>query len=127
MEVAAIIAAALMAIVAVFQIALSLGAPLGYAAWGGTHEAVLPVRLRIASAVAGFLIYPFLIMFVLTSADVIQADWMPGTGRVGMWIITGFFVLGGFANFASKSKRERYWGPVSWAIAVCCGIVALAL
>lgn len=127
METAAIIAAALMAVVAVFQIALSLGAPLGYAAWGGEHEAVLPVRLRVASAVAGFVIYPFLILFVLASADIIQAAWMPGTGQVGMWILTGLFILGGVANFASKSKRERAWCPVSLTIAACCGIVAWSI
>ena len=127
MEVAASIAAVLMAVVVVFQIALSLGAPLGYAAWGGRHDSTLPTGLRVASGIAGLVIYPFLIAFVLASAGIIEADWIPGTGEIGMWVITGFFLLGGLANFASRSKRERFWGPVSLAIAVCCAIVASAL
>ena len=36
---------------AIFQLALALGAPLGRFAWGGQHR-VLPVRLRIGSAIA---------------------------------------------------------------------------
>ena len=125
MEAAAIVAAALMGVVAVFQIALSLGAPAGYAAWGGWHEGTLPTRLRVASGVVGFVVYPALMVFVLATARVIEVNWVPGTGRVGMWILTGLFALGTFANFASRSKRERYWGFVSLAIAVCCAIVAM--
>lgn len=127
MRLAAIVAAVLLAVIVVFQISLALGAPLGSAAWGGTHPGVLPGRLRIASLVAGVLLYPFLILFVLVSAGVLTAPWVPGTGRVGMWVLTGFFALGTIANFASRSKKERIWGPVSLAIAVCCAIVAMGI
>jgi hypothetical protein len=44
-----------------------------------------------------------------------------------MWVLAGFFALGALANFASRSKRERLWGPVSLAIAVCCGLIAAAI
>lgn len=124
MDVAAVIAAALMGVVGVFQIALSLGAPARYAAWGGWHEGTLPTRLRIASGIAGFVVYPALMVFVLATAQVIDANWVPGRGKVGMWILTGLFVVGTFANFASRSRRERYWGVVTLVIAICCAIVA---
>ncbi|HEY7469295.1 MAG TPA: hypothetical protein VIC07_07205 [Acidimicrobiia bacterium] len=127
METAAIIAAVLMSVVAVFQIALALGAPAGFAAWGGWHEGVLPTRLRVASGVVGLVVYPALIVFVLATAGVIDAPWVPGTGRLGMWILTGVFTLGTVTNFASRSKRERWWGFVSLAIAICCAVVALSL
>jgi hypothetical protein len=77
--------------------------------------------------VVGLLLYPFLILFVLDSAGLSTAGWVPGTGKVGMWVLTGFFALGTIANFASRSKRERIWGPVSLAIAVCCAIVAMGI
>ena len=125
MEVAAVVAAVLMGVVGVFQVALALGAPARYAAWGGWHEGTLPTRLRVASGIVGFLVYPALMVFVLATAQVIDVNWVPGTGKVGMWILTGLFVLGTIANFASRSKRERYWGVVSLAIAVCCAIVAI--
>jgi hypothetical protein len=121
----AIIAVVLLGVVSVFQVALALGAPLGNAAWGGKHDGVLPVGLRIASAVVGVVVYPLIGAFVLASAGLIEADWMPGTGKAGMWVLTGFFSLGAITNFASRSKAERYWGPVSLAIAICCGLIAI--
>jgi hypothetical protein len=126
-ETAAIIAAVLMAVAAVFQIALALGAPAGYAAWGGWHEGVLPTRLRLASGLAGLVVYPGLITYVLATAGVLDATWVPARGKLGMWIITAVFVLGGFANLASRSRRERWWAIVAFGIALCTGIVALAL
>jgi hypothetical protein len=124
---AAIVAVVLLGVVSVFQIALAFGAPLGNAAWGGQHDGVLPTRLRIASGVVGTVVYPLIALFVLASAGLIDADWMPGTGKAGMWVLTGLFSLGALANFASRSKMERYWGPVSLAIAVCCGVIAMAI
>ena len=127
METAGIIAAVLMAVAGVFHIALALGAPAGYAAWGGWHEGKLPARLRWASGVVGIGVYPALIIYVLTTAGVIDATWVPARGRLGMWILTGLFAVGTVANFASRSKRERWWGFVSLAIAICCGVIALSL
>ena len=124
MEWSAVLAVVLLAVISVFQIALARGAPLGAAAWGGRQGGVLPYPLRIASGVAGLVVYPLISIFVLASAGLIEANWMPGTGPAGMWILTGFFGLGSLANFASRSRRERYWGPVSLAIAACCGFIA---
>ena len=83
MAVAAIVAVVLLAVVAVFQSALALGAPLGRAAWGGQHEGVLPTRFRVASGVAGLVVYPLTILFVLASSGQITANWVPGTGKIG--------------------------------------------
>jgi len=127
MEVAAIVASVLLSVVAIFQIALALGAPWGDAAWGGANTGVLPRRLRIASGVVGLVVYPLIGCFVLASAGLITADWVPGTGAVGMWALASVFTLGAVANFASRSKRERIWGPVSLVIAVCCGLIAAAI
>jgi hypothetical protein len=44
-----------------------------------------------------------------------------------MWVLTGFFAIGSVANFASRSKKERIWGLVSLAIAVCCAIIAIGV
>jgi hypothetical protein len=77
--------------------------------------------------VVGVVVYPLIGVFVLASAGLIEVDWMPGTGKAGMWVLTGFFGLGAIANFASRSKPERFWGPVSLAIAVCCGFIAVTL
>jgi hypothetical protein len=121
---AAIIGAVLIGLVGVFQIALALGAPLGEAAWGGQHQGVLPTPLRVASGVAGVAIYPLLGLLVLASAGLVNVDWMPGTGQTAMWVLAGLFTLGALANFASRSRIERWWGLVSLVVAACCGLIA---
>ncbi|HET9261236.1 MAG TPA: hypothetical protein VFP42_14030 [Acidimicrobiia bacterium] len=127
MEIAAIVAAVLMGVVAVFQLALALGAPAGFAAWGGWHEGVLPTRLRVASGVVGLIVYPALMVYVLATAGVIDATWVPVRGRLGMWILTVIFTVGGFANLASRSRRERWWAVAAFGIAVCTAIIAISL
>ena len=127
MEVTAGVAAILLAAIAVFQVALAFGAPLGKVAWGGQHEGVLPNRLRIASGVAGFLIYPLIVVAILDSAGLIEANFVPGTGAQLMWVFTGLFTLGGIANLVSRSPLERYWAPVSIAIGICCAVIAWLL
>lgn len=96
MDGAVIVAVLLLALVAVLQVALALGAPLGKAAWGGQHDGVLPTRLRVASGVAGVVVYPLIIVAVLAAAG----RWSPGTGREVAWALAGLFVVGGLANAA---------------------------
>jgi hypothetical protein len=122
MEVAAVVAAILLLILAVFQLVLAFGAPAGAAAWGGTHPGVLPARFRVVSAVAGLLFYPLLVLIVLDSGGVVSTGW--DLSPVWLWVLTGFFVIGTLLNFLSRSKVERIWGPVSLVIAICCGVIA---
>jgi hypothetical protein len=124
--IAALTAVALLGVLAVFQLALALGAPWGRAAWGGGHEGVLPRRLRIASGVAGVVVYPVIILIVLASADLVDIGWMPWSGAAAMWVLTVLFTVAGLMNFISRSKVERIWGPVSLVIALCCGVIAAA-
>ena len=121
MQVAGVISVVLLVVLGVFQLALALGAPWGRAAWGGQNEGVLPGRLRVSSGVAGMVLY------VLTSSELIEGDWLPGTGSVAMWILVAFFALGAVANFASRSRMERSWGPVSLIIAICCVVIAVGI
>ncbi len=125
MTVAGIIAAALLAILTAFQLALAAGAPLGAAAWGGQHPGVLPTPTRIASAVAGVAIYPLLAAVVLGAAGIIGAGWLPFDRVILMWILAGFFGLGTLVNAISRSPVERIWSPVSAVLAICCVVIAL--
>jgi hypothetical protein len=125
MTIAAFIATGLIVVLVVFQLALAAGAPLGAAAWGGRHPGVLPWRLRVASAVAGLVVYPLIALVILAAAGLIDGDWLPIDPVIAMWILAGFVALGLIANAISRSPPERAWAPVSAVLAVCCAVIAL--
>ena len=128
MQTAAVIAAVLIGIVTVFQLALALGLPAGRAAWGGRHQGKLPTRLRLASGIAGLIVYPVIILVVLETGEVIDGPaQVPEVDAIGMWVLTALFTVGALANLASQSKIERVWVPVSLTIAVCCAVVATGI
>lgn len=127
MTIAAIVATVLLALIAAFQVALALGAPLGDMAWGGRNKGILPTGLRMASAITGLFVYPLIALAILASAGLIEAAWLPVTGPIAMWFLAVLLGIGAVANLVSRSPRERYWGPVAGAIAVCCAVVAIGL
>ena len=122
-----LIAVSLLLTIVAFQLALALGAPFGRAAWGGKIEGVLPAPLRVASAITGIGIYPVIIAIVLSASGVVDADLVPGQGDVLMWVLAAFFGIGGVLNAASRSSLERWWAPVSFAVAACCAYLATRL
>jgi hypothetical protein len=121
---AGIVAVALIGGVILFQIALVLGAPWGAAAWGGQNPGRLPARLRVASLVAAAVL-AFIAWVVAAAAGVVAVSPLPQLWLgPATWIATGYFGLGTIANLISRSPVERWWSPVALATAVCCAIVA---
>ena len=127
MTAAAIVAVFLLGVIVVFQAALALGAPWGAAAWGGRNPGVLPTRLRIASGITALVIYPLIALVILAAAGLIDDAWLPVDRGVAMWVLAGFLALWALLNLVSRSPRERIWGPVALAIAICCAIIALGV
>lgn len=120
---AAIALTVILAALAVFQLALAFGAPLGHLAWGGGHR-VLPRRLRIGSAVS-VVIYTVISAIALDRAGVIDVV-SETVSTVGMWIVFAYFVIGIPLNAGSRSKPERYtMTPVVAVLAVLSLLVAL--
>jgi hypothetical protein len=108
---------------AAFQVALAAGAPLGRAAWGGTHVQ-LPTGLRVASAVAAA-VWVLAALIVLGRAGFSVSPLPLTFVRWGTWILVGVLVLGALMNFASPSTWERFlWGPAALILAVLCLVVA---
>lgn len=121
--VAAVVLTVILAVLAVFQLALALGAPIGRFAWGGQHR-VLPTRLRIGSAVS-ILIYALIATLALDRAGLIDVVPDP-VSTVGMWVVFGYFVIGIPMNAISRSKAERYtMTPVVTVLALLSLVVAL--
>lgn len=94
-----------LALLAVFQLALIFGAPWGRFAWGGQHR-VLPARLRIGSAIS-ILLYGLIALIAWDRVGAIDLFGEPFS-EIAMWVIFAYFVLGIFMNAISRSKPERY-------------------
>ena len=122
---AAIIFTTFMAGLAVFQLALVLGAPLGHFAWGGQHR-VLPRGLRIGSIVA-------IALYALFSTVLLMhAGLVPGWPEAG-WVnpaacgVVAYMGLGVVINAISRSLPERLtMTPLVAILLILSLLVALA-
>ena len=121
---AAVLICIILGLLAVFQILLIAGLPLGRFAWGGQHE-VLPTRLRIGSAVS-IVLYALFALIVLEAAELTSLIQSETFVTVAMWVLTGYFALGVLMNGVSRSKPERnLMTPVSLVLAGLCLFVAI--
>ena len=127
METAAIVAATVLVAVAMYQLALALGAPWGDHAYGGRVETIegrLPTRYRMMSAAA----VPLLLLsaaIILAGAGLVswfgQDDWV----TVAVWVVFGYLVLNTVMNVASSHPVERFGlGSVTLIAAAACFVVA---
>lgn len=115
----------LLALLAVFQLALALGAPLGRFAWGGQHR-VLPTRLRVGSAVS-ILVYALIDIIAWDRVGAIDLFPAPFS-EIAMWVVFAYFTLGIVMNAISRSKPERYtMVPVSIALAALSFPIAMGM
>jgi hypothetical protein len=115
-ELAAIVVSVLLVGLAVFQIVLVAGAPLGRFAWGGQSE-VLPTALRIGSVVS-------VVSYAVIAWLVWRAVGQPDDGWI--WGITVFFGVGVLMNAVSRSRPERFvMTPFVLLLALCCLLIAL--
>ncbi len=122
--IAAVAATVILAALAVFQVALAAGAPIGRFAWGGQHE-VLPSRLRVGSIVS-IILYALFALVLLQRADLITLFDSDGFVQVATWVLFGYFLLGILMNGISRSRAERNtMVPVTLVLAALTLIVAL--
>ncbi len=102
----AIIFCVLLSGLAIFQLALALGAPLGHFAWGGAH-AKLPANLRIGSLIA-IAIYALIALIILERAGLTRVFPEAAIPSIGAWVAVAYLALGIPMNAISRSKPERF-------------------
>lgn len=113
----AILACIILGGLAVFQVALVAGAPIGRFAWGGRHR-VLPQKLRVGSVVS-IVLYGVFGYTALAKAGLVPVLISEGFTEVFMWVLTAYFSLGVAMNAISRSKPERFvMTPVALLLAV---------
>jgi hypothetical protein len=111
--------------IAAFQVALTAGAPIGRAAWGGAHER-LPRSLRVASAVAVF-VWVLAALIVLAGAGFEASPIPASVADSATWALAGLLLVGAAMNSLSRSRLERLiWVPVGLFLAALTVIVASA-
>jgi peptidoglycan/LPS O-acetylase OafA/YrhL len=100
------------------QVALAAGAPLGHAAWGGTHT-----HLSTAQRVGSALCVAFYALAIL----IVRRRAAGRTERRYRWAtlgLVGILALSALINAASGSPWERYLlAPLALALAVLCAVV----
>src|SRR4028119_1153078 len=108
---AAMAAAVGFLVIAAFEAALALGAPLGRATIGGFYEQQLPIGLRIVSGVAVG-VWLLAALIVLGRAGVKVIPLPAAIPRWGIWVLVGLLFVGAVMNIASSSGWERFgWAP----------------
>jgi len=110
--------------ISAFQLAITLGAPLGPAAYGGAYPAELPAGFRVASAVQ-LGVWAFASIVVLRRASILASPLPAGFARKATWVYVALLTLGTIGNFASPSEWERFgWGPALLVMTGLCIVVA---
>jgi hypothetical protein len=121
--VAVVLAAGLLVVVA-FQAALTLGAPFGAAAMGGTNPGTLPDETRLVSGFAA-LVWLLAASLVLARGGRALTPVPTALAKIGTWVLAGFLGLGALMNFASSSPWERWgWGPFTLIMFGLCLVLA---
>ncbi|KGP72585.1 hypothetical protein [Pontibacillus yanchengensis] len=107
--------------IAIYQLLLALGFPLGAAAWGGKHR-ILPIHLRIASMFSALFLVCMGIL-ILQHTPIIE-PFLP-THPI-LWVFTVFLGVNTVGNVVSQSKLERLiMTPISSILFLLCLLVAL--
>lgn len=111
--------------VILFQFALLLGAPWGEYTMAGKFKGKLPVKVKFVVLIQIFVLILF--AFIVVAKTQLAFQQCQNFGRIGIWFIVGFFVLGSILNLSTPSKKERnLWGPVNVVLLIISVIIALS-
>lgn len=111
--------------VALFQLSVVLGAPVGEYAYGGQMTGVLPTRYRVIS------IFSMLLMLAIAGHYLAQLGFFqpllaPDLNAVSNWGFAAFFALAAVMNNITKSQKEkRVFGSVTIAMLLAAVMVAI--
>jgi hypothetical protein len=128
LQVIAVLAVALLALAAAFQVGLAAGAPWGAAAYGGRAacgDGALPGRYRLASGVAASVLLGAMWVVLANVAIVGRGPVSFGVLTVMLWCLTALFALNTLGNARGRHPLER-WGAstVTALLTILCAVLA---
>ena len=128
-ETVALIVAALFALLALFQMALALGAPWGAHAYGGRvvqEDGTLPAKWRAASGIAAVILVVFG-WVMLARGGVVDSSVDETLLTVLAWMVVAYMAINTAMNLSSKDAIEQWlMGSITGAIVILGAIVAAA-
>jgi hypothetical protein len=114
---------------ALFQIALALGAPWGAHVFGGravAEDGTSSGKWRAASA-AGSVVLLLFGWVILARGGVVESSIDDTLLTVLSWMVVAYMAINAAMNFASKDLLERWlFGSVTVVLVVLCSVVAAA-
>ena len=120
------IATALFSLLAIFQILLFLGLPLGSLAWGGRHRKLTP-GLRLASLASAVVLLAG-ILPVLEMSGIASLIGSRTISTIALWVLAAVFALSTLGNITSKSGIEKaVMTPVAAVLTMACLVLALGI
>ena len=121
-----IIGAVLLLIVAVMEVLLICGLPLGEFTMGGRYK-VLPPVMRVAAA-SSILLQLFGAAMLLQGGGIMSMWFSSNITKIICFVFAGFFAVNTVMNIISPSKKEKYFmTPLAAVEAVCFAITALSM
>jgi thiol:disulfide interchange protein len=123
-QIAAIVGTVFFSLLAIFQIALLLGAPLGEFAWGGQQKNLDPNR-RVGSGL-NIVLYGVFSLLMLARAGFIHSAVLEPILPFALWMMVAFASVGIFLNAITRSRKERaVMLPTAIVLFACQLIVAI--
>jgi hypothetical protein len=113
-----------MAIVVLFQISLSLGAPWGAASMGGKFPGKYPPKMRVV-ALLNALFLSLLIVIVDIRAGMLLFEFKDFS-YYAIWFVVAFSAISVLLNSITNSKIERIWIPFTIIHFITSLVVALS-
>ena len=111
-------------IIVLFQLALVCGAPLGEYTMGGKFPGKLPLKMRIAALIQIFILLLFASVVIAKAG--ISLEQYHSIGRIGIWFVVAFFVLGSIVNLLSPSRKEKLiMGPANLIALIITLLIAI--
>ena len=128
-EILAVAAACLVAVVVAFQLALVAGAPWAAAAYGGrvaSSDGTLPAKYRVASVIAGVVLLSVLWLILAAGGAIGRGSVPDRVLNVGAWVLAGVFLLNTLGNLRGRHPLERWgFGAITAVLAVLCAAIAV--
>ena len=121
-----IVGAVLLLIVAIMEVLLVCGLPLGEFTMGGRYK-VLPPALRVAAA-SSIVLQLFGAAMILQGGGIMSMWFANNVTKIICFVFAGFFAVNSLMNLISPSKKEKYvMTPLAAVEAVCFAITAFGM